>query len=286
MSDIGTALTVLGAAIGTKDLIVKVLGPTADYLGEGLKGWAQRRTENLGRTFAAAARKLPAHLPEGTGVSPRVLSVILNAASFVEDQVTTEYFAGVLASSRSGSERDDRGTSIAALVARLSSYQIRAHYVIYSCVRQVFLGSEHSVTLPEGRRELLLFIPFSDFAAAMALEKEEALGDIGGHICFGLAREELIDGQFSFGTQDHVKKLAPTAEADGLVIAPSALGVELFLWANGLGNVNPAYFLDSGIVIETLPDVVIPQTSHPARPQGTDSQPSPAPDGQAADEGN
>lgn len=286
MSDIGTALTILGTAIGTKDLIVKVLGPTADYLGEGLKGWAQRRTENLGRTFAAAARKLPAHLPEGTGVSPRVLSVILNAASFVEDQVTTEYFAGVLASSRSGSEKDDRGTSIAALVARLSSYQIRAHYVIYSCVRQVFVGSEHSVTLPEGRRELLLFIPFSDFATAMALEKEETLGDIGGHICFGLAREELIDGQFSFGAQDHVRKLAPTAEADGFVIAPSALGVELFLWANGLGSVNPAYFLDSAIMIETLPDVAIPQTSHPARPQAADSQPSPAPDGQAAGEGN
>src|SRR5213595_3176893 len=105
MADPNTGLAVLGAAIGTKDLIVKVLGPTAEYLGGGLKDWTQRRVANLARTFSAAARKLPESPSPDEAVPPRVLRAVMNDASFAEDPVMAEYFGGVLASSRSGVSR-------------------------------------------------------------------------------------------------------------------------------------------------------------------------------------
>ncbi len=37
--DLGTGLALLGSA----KLLEKLLGPTADYVGEGAKTWAQRR---------------------------------------------------------------------------------------------------------------------------------------------------------------------------------------------------------------------------------------------------
>lgn len=35
--DVGTGLVISSSAAASKDLLVKFLGPTADYLGEGMK---------------------------------------------------------------------------------------------------------------------------------------------------------------------------------------------------------------------------------------------------------
>ena len=37
--EIGTGLSILGAALGGKDTIQKILGPTAEYVGEQIKEW-------------------------------------------------------------------------------------------------------------------------------------------------------------------------------------------------------------------------------------------------------
>ena len=41
----------LGSAVGSKDLVQKILGPTADYLGAGLADWTERPVKNTGRVF-------------------------------------------------------------------------------------------------------------------------------------------------------------------------------------------------------------------------------------------
>lgn len=43
----GTGLTILGTAVGSAKLVEKLLGPTADYLGEGLRQWTEKRVENV-----------------------------------------------------------------------------------------------------------------------------------------------------------------------------------------------------------------------------------------------
>ena len=37
--DPGTGLTLLGGALGSVKVVEKILGPTADYLGAGMRDW-------------------------------------------------------------------------------------------------------------------------------------------------------------------------------------------------------------------------------------------------------
>jgi hypothetical protein len=69
----GTGLTLLGTAIGSKDLVVRILGPTADYLGAGAKDWTERGLNNLGRVFTGAQRMLADRIEDSGAVPPKVL---------------------------------------------------------------------------------------------------------------------------------------------------------------------------------------------------------------------
>jgi hypothetical protein len=133
------------AAVGAyvaKDAVKKLLGPTAEYLGEGLRNVAQRRIEAIEQIFRNAERKLG-----GKGNSPgqvplKVLRSVLDEGSFSPDPLAVEYFGGILASSRSERGRDDRGARMATMLDSLSTYQLRAHYLIYSSIRNLFAGRE------------------------------------------------------------------------------------------------------------------------------------------------
>jgi len=41
--DPGTGLTILGSAVGRAKLVEKILGPTAEYLGNGIRTWRENR---------------------------------------------------------------------------------------------------------------------------------------------------------------------------------------------------------------------------------------------------
>ena len=127
MVEPGTAIAAVGAIAGATKLgaplVQRVLGPTADLLGNELADWTERRLTNVGRVVENAAKKLPPDAdPEGA-VAPRVLARIIADGSFCEDDVGVEYLGGVMASSRSGVSRDDRGATLAALIGRMSTYE-------------------------------------------------------------------------------------------------------------------------------------------------------------------
>ena len=52
--DPATGLTILGTAVGSAKLLEKFLGPTAEYLGDGLKSWTEKRVNNTKRIFHRA----------------------------------------------------------------------------------------------------------------------------------------------------------------------------------------------------------------------------------------
>src|SRR5919106_5794497 len=122
-------LTTLGlsaaGAFVTKDVVTRLLGPTADYLGAEMQQFTQRRLETIGRIFRNAADKAQDRLDEPGAVPPRVLRDIINEGSFQDDDLATEYFGGVLASSKTPMNRDDRAATFTSLISRLSTYQIR-----------------------------------------------------------------------------------------------------------------------------------------------------------------
>src|SRR5262249_27664159 len=136
--DPNSGLAILGAAIGSRKLVEKVLGPTAEYVGAGLRAFAQHRVENVKRIFHKASILLEDNPPAGQAVPPRVLRDVLNDGSYRDDELTAEYYGGILASSRSGIPRDDRGAVFTALLSRLSTYQLRAHYVLYRTVHGLY----------------------------------------------------------------------------------------------------------------------------------------------------
>ncbi len=236
------------AAYLAKDGIAKLLGPTADYLGEGLRELTRRRVESIGRIFSNASAKLGDQLDAPGQVPPRVLRTIMNEGSYCEDPVAVEYLGGVLASSRTERGRDDRGVRMAGLVDNLSTYQIRTHYLLYSSIAKLFSGSRSSFATDQDRGKMRIFLPMQGYATSMGFSQEEWENpQILSHIWHGLHSDGLIEGQWQFGSQQSLKAPFTGAPSDGIVCRPSSLGAELFLWAFGHGHAPLEYLLSTAL---------------------------------------
>src|SRR5215470_12657488 len=79
--DANSGLAILGTAIGSAKLIEKVLGPTAEYLGAGLRDFAQHRVANVKRIFEKANTFLGDNPPIDQAVPPRVLRDVFYSRS-------------------------------------------------------------------------------------------------------------------------------------------------------------------------------------------------------------
>jgi hypothetical protein len=236
----GIGLAILGSALGSAKILEKILGPTAEYIGGGIQSWTEQRVKNVSNIFACTQKKIGDKIEEPGAIPPRVLKVVLDEGSFCSDPLAAEYFGGVLASSRSQVTRDDRGASWLSLVARLSSYEVRSHYVFYRSIYDRFLGQDFKFNL-EDRGKLEVLMPFSSYFAAMEFTQDEMkyIDSILNHAFFGLYKEGLIE-TFVYGNAENLKTQRPDKfeppEEGGILATPSALGCELFLWAHGYGS--------------------------------------------------
>ena len=255
---ITVGLGAVAAYLG-KDGISRILGPTADYLGGELKEFTKRRIENVGKIFSRAEKKLGDKLDCPGQVPPKVLKTIINEGSYSDDDITIEYFGGVLASSRTEISRDDRGSRLVKMIDNMSTYQIRSHYLIYSTISELFSDRKNSFGLSEDRYKMRLFMPGQDYVDAMEFTQQEWNNhQILSHIFHGLSTDGLIEGTWRFGNQDSLKKIVNTVPSDGIICTPSALGVELFLWAFGHGEKQLDFLLadDFSPEIEGIPKSV------------------------------
>ncbi len=238
-----------GSYFGLKDLVPKLLGPTADYLGGELKGLTEKGVKNVQRVFRAAEKRLGNQIDQPGQVHPRVVKNILAEAYFCDGPVAAEYFGGILASSRCIDQRDDRGAYFAALVGRLSSYQIRSHYVLYQCFKHVFNGRRLPITRAELRDKASVFVPLTNYVHAMDCEPYEGLTPYLEHATVGLINESLLSDYFIEGTVRELGEgtLPNHEKVVGLVAAPTRLGLELFLWSHGYGHqpVHQVFFQDN-----------------------------------------
>jgi len=234
------------AAYLSKDGIQKLLGPTADYLGQGLRDFTQKRAQTIGLIFQSAELKLGVKLDAPGEVPPKVLKAVLDEGSFSNDPLAVEYLGGVLASSRTEHGRDDRGARIAKVVDNLSTYQLRTHYLVYATIRKLFANSGLPLNM-EGRPKMQIFIPYSNYFTAMDFSESELLNlnPLLNHIFFGLHGDNLLEGQWQYGNKEHIIKLHPSALEGGIVCGPSALGVELFLWAFGQADKSLEYLFSA-----------------------------------------
>lgn len=253
--DVGTGLAALGSAQVSKDVIVRMLGPTADYIGEGVRGWSERRIRNVRVVLGLAAEALGDELDMPGAVNVRALRNILQEAEVAEDELMQQYLAGLLAWSRRHDDSDDRGAGLALVIARLSAYELRLHYCVYDAARQALVRSRISGTL-------LWRAGDRDSYARMFIAEEE-LGPVFGHeddlyipsirqAAGALLRERLLD----LGVYGDVRDLSAVASPyldlqSGLVFQLSRMGEALFAAAHGWRD-DPAHCM----VNEALPPLI------------------------------
>jgi hypothetical protein len=260
MAEVGTGLTALAIALGGKELFVKMLGPTAEYLGEQGKDYSQKKIENLSKIFTSAKKYLGPKLEEeNSGIPPRVFKEVIDNGSFCEDEICAEYYGGVLASSRSGVPRDDRAIVMLDLIKSLSTYQTRAHYIFYQILRTIFLGSSNEINSEPS--SFTLYIPSQVFFDAFLLEEGEDYDAICRHSIVGLGNKGLIKDDFLGGSKDFLSARYPKSSenfnSDGFIITPTIMGVQLFLWANALSKENENNFISNDLNIKQLSNVSI-----------------------------
>ena len=243
--DVGTALVLAGGATASKDLLIKLLGPTADYFGEGMKNHIQKSYDNINRICNHSIKLLGPKIETYGEVSPRILKNILSEGAFCEDELTSEYFGGVLASSRTSESKDDRGLTYLAIVSNMSTYQIRTHYIFYSIIENLFKGQNLSCSIGEDCKKMLVFLPWSVYSESMGIIDEDWL--ILSHSMVGLLRLDLIGNNYAYGSKDIISSKYPEANSEGILFIPSAFGVELYLWVHGHSNIHVEFFLNNKI---------------------------------------
>lgn len=248
------------AAITSAPLVLKVLGPTADYLGESTRDWTERRAHNVRSVFERAGRKLGDALHESGTVPPRVLKGVLQEGQFAEDALMAEYLGGVLAASRTPSGGDDRPAAMSALIGRLSTAQLRFHYLVYagaraSLQRRVAEDSLVNLYQADERRGQRVYVPMEAIDSALRLD-ESADASVIPHCVYGLIRENLLDDVFDGGGGDHLRSKFGRVLDAGYVLTLSIVGIELFMTAHGIRGVDPVGgYLDQACATPALEGV-------------------------------
>ena len=223
---IGTGLTVLGS----KDLLVKLLGPTADYIGGETRGLVEKCNVNLSHIIQKAIIILGDDINRPGMISPRVLRNLIDVGSFCDNEFTAQYIAGVLSASRTENITDDRGAYLLSLLGRLSNYQIKSHYIFYHSFKDLFSNSIYQwrTTTPVG-----ISIGKESYYESMELDKVNCVESdaILDHCLFGLLHEGLIRGCMPLINRDFNGE--PKASFG---FHPSIRGIELYAWAHGIQN--------------------------------------------------
>ena len=258
MNDLMEPETIL--AILSAPLMLKFLGPSVEYLGEQFRDVLLKKgVENLERILKKGIEKVGNKIEQPGDVPLRVLRAILQEGPLCDDALSAEYFAGVLASSRSGISRDDRGVVLIALLSRLSTYQIRSHFVFYQLLKGLLDGESLNVTKARDANAMEVRLLLEDYLLSMDMSQEEDPEVVVPHVLFGLKREDLLhQGSKHYWDERDLKRRVESVKEAGLLIRPSPLGIELFLSVYGQGSLSVAEFLRPDFQFPPVGDVSIP----------------------------
>lgn len=251
------------AAKVSSSLLESLLGPSAEVIGQE---WADRlRRRNMTRLLARTEKHV-AGSPDPGYVRPRAAASAFEAAQFADDEIVTEYLSGVLATGRHPDGGDDGGIPWSSLIARLSSVQLRIHFVLYSNFRQVFRGDADRTRLfdfPMGP----IAIPLVELVAAAGLVPDELIWSRVNDALVGLKQEDLIGG-FAYGDREFFNKRQGTAKYRWekerrletpfeplLEVSATPVGVKLFMWGLGYGQHADSAYVDPNFAFDLVEPV-------------------------------
>lgn len=222
-------------ARASNELLLKLLGPSADFLGERWRSSLEERAaRNVGKVLSRAAEKVDDSTRAASHVPARVLQKVVHEAGFAEEEVLVEYLSGVLASS-CVTDGDDSVAHVAT-IARLSSTSLRVHFCLYRAA--CAMEAED----PEGLGDVFL-VNLEDVVAALLYDREhpgDELRELGAavarsvwHAVYAMKRVALFEG---IDLIDDRSLSASTRDPDGdpiLAYIPNTPGFDLFSHAIG-----------------------------------------------------
>lgn len=256
---IGTGLTAAAIAYLSKDGVNKLIGPSLDYIGNELKTWVEYRHKNTEKILDNAEQKAANKLHQKGSIPLKVLKEVLDEGSLRDDGVSIEYLGGVLASSRTKVGRDDRGAKFAALINSCSSYELRAHCILYMILEKKQETTKLEMGTDNGRRQAMTVISQADFIKAMKFSEDElsVLSGIFSSMFHGLYAAGLI-GQWGYGDKSGIEKLGFKTEFDTtqILFTPTGLGIQLYLWAFGSGDASLEDFGDLSLYKKNSDSVI------------------------------
>jgi hypothetical protein len=234
-----------------KNMLSALLGEGAAHVGDAVADMPERRRANVARICNIALRRLDVTVADPGSVPPRVIDCLLGHGSYVQSPVSSEYWGGVLSCSRSVNPMDDRAARRLHMLSRLGEYDLRSHYLFYSTLRLLLINTRNPAAVDfEDRFHLATFIPAGYYILAMDYNRDEIgrMPRLISDVLYSLGQEFLVDGS-NTGSDDYLRsqftKHAPgVIRGEGIVFAPSVLGIQLFQWAFGGCDLGTADFLD------------------------------------------
>ncbi|WP_146245793.1 MULTISPECIES: DUF4393 domain-containing protein [unclassified Curtobacterium] len=244
------------AAEGAKvagNLLTRLLGPSADVVGAD---WAEKlRRHNLERLL----KKTQTHADrdgasEPGFATPRLAASTFEVAQYADEEIISEYLSGVLSSSRNPTGGNDSGIPWSAIISRMSSDQLKLHYLIYSSCREdlIQLGKDKANQL----HQTDILLATEDVFARLELNRANfyRLSDA----IDGLMREGLIDSTFGYAfgpiavLAEQQRKYGNSLAADfasGIRLSISIHGIRLFLWGLGRGDGLVDQYIDKNVAL-------------------------------------
>lgn len=235
----GTEITPIVVATGViaHDIGKRVLGPTADLLGQDLSKGYEWTKQNLAQVLAIANRKLgPSAESEGS-VHPRVARLTFREAQDVSDQFGAEYFGGILASARGRDSHDDSAVPFLKTLEKLSVSQIKLHFLTH------FMYSEQLANLPNEQQEDYwrrygLYVELEEIAAQLGCE-HDPVSEVGGDLR-QLIEAGVLGERFTLKAMRRSDGIRHDGlDRDGIYVTFSAFGLRLFQRALGQRGIDP-----------------------------------------------
>ncbi|NGX55022.1 MAG: hypothetical protein KR126chlam2_00644 [Chlamydiae bacterium] len=147
----------------------------------------------------------------------------------------------------------------------MSNYEIRTHYLLYSFFRNSHLDTQKEISKGNEASKLEMFVPAKAYIQGMAFESNEDCAMILDHSIIGLAQKGLLSSNYRCGSKNHVIKGYSKADSDGIVVVPTPLGAQMFLYVHGYGKIQSNKFCSSELNIQPIGDITLSETPRATR---------------------
>ncbi|MGJ0204770.1 hypothetical protein [Leucobacter sp. gxy201] len=208
-------------------LLERVLGRSADAIGDALGRYTEYRLRNVGQVLEKAEGKARGR---AGAPHPRVAHRILEEGSYAEDEVMAEYLSGVLAASMDEAT-DDRGVAWAAQVSDMSALQIRMHFILYREWATAALHSGLAVGQESERNKLEISIDLDEVLNVLDPCGTEQASATFAHVLGGLNRLGFVS-TWGFGPVEASENEQISWDME-MFATMTASGMELYAWALG-----------------------------------------------------